>query len=68
MDEEKILAARFRARLIGDHASVAFWMKAHSAGNAEYHLWEMDSEFQKLADTLGYDITKREESELEAAE
>jgi hypothetical protein len=65
MNENNLIKIRYHAAELADSMSVAYWV---TENNKNYHIVKAIESFAKVADLMGYDITKREEPvETEAA-
>ena len=59
MNNTQLINARIEAHHIAEKLVIAYWVKDDSSS---YHISEAIKSFEKLAETLGYDIKKREVS------
>ena len=65
MNEKTLYEIRYHAAELADSMSVAYWV---TENNKNYHIVKAIESFAKVADLMGYDITKREDPvETEAA-
>ena len=55
----QLIDARIEARDISERLAVAYWVEVD---RRPYHIQDAIKSFEKLAETLGYDIKKREVS------
>ena len=56
---KELIDARIEARDISERLAVAYWVEVD---RRSYHIQDAIKSFEKLAETLGYDIKKREVS------
>ena len=56
---KELIDARIEARDISERLAVAYWVEVD---RRPYHIQDAIKSFEKLAETLGYDIKKREVS------
>jgi hypothetical protein len=54
---KELIDARIEARDISERLAVAYWVEVD---RRPYHIQDAIKSFEKLAETLGYDIKKRE--------
>ena len=59
MNNIQLIDARIEARDISERLAIAYWVEVD---RRPYHIQDAIKSFEKLAETLGYDITKREVS------
>ena len=58
MNENNLIKIRYHAAELADSMSIAYWVVEN---NKNYHIVRAIESFVKVADLMGYDITKREE-------
>jgi hypothetical protein len=56
---KELIDARIESRDISERLAVAYWVEVD---RRPYHIQDAIKSFEKLAETLGYDIKKREVS------
>lgn len=54
---KELIDARIEARDISERLAIAYWVEID---RRPYHIQDAIKSFEKLAETLGYDIKKRE--------
>ena len=59
MNNIQLIDARIEARDISERLAIAYWVEVD---RRPYHIQDAIKSFEKLAETLGYDIKKREVS------
>ena len=59
MTNTQLIDARIEARDISERLAIAYWVEVD---RRPYHIEDAIKSFEKLAETLGYDIKKREVS------
>ena len=59
MNNIQLIDARIEARDISERVAIAYWVEVD---RRPYHIQDAIKSFEKLAETLGYDIKKREVS------
>ena len=59
MNNIQLIDARIEARDISERLAIAYWVEVD---RRPYHIQDAIKSFEKLAETLGYDIKKREAS------
>ena len=65
MTQNDLIKIRYHAAELAESMAVAYWVMKN---DQNYHICKAIESFEKLADLMGYDITKREEPvETEAA-
>ena len=57
MNNIQLIDARIEARDISERLAIAYWVEID---RRPYHIQDAIKSFEKLAETLGYDIKKRE--------
>ena len=57
MNNAQLIDARIEARDISERLAIAYWMEVD---RRPYHIQDAIKSFEKLAETLGYDIKKQE--------
>ena len=60
MNNIQLIDARIEARDISERLAIAYWVEVD---RRPYHIQDAIKSFEKLAETLGYDIKKREVSD-----
>ena len=60
MNNRQLIDARIEARDISERLAIAYWVEVD---RRPYHIEDAIKSFEKLAETLGYDIKKREVSD-----
>jgi hypothetical protein len=61
MNNTQLIDARIEARDISERLAIAYWMEVD---RRPYHIQDAIKSFEKLAETLGYDIKKQEAGNL----
>ena len=61
MTNTQLIDARIEARDISERLAIAYWMEVD---RRPYHIQDAIKSFEKLAETLGYDIKKQETGDL----
>jgi hypothetical protein len=61
MNNAQLIDARIEARDISERLAIAYWMEVD---RRPYHIQDAIKSFEKLAETLGYDIKKQEAGNL----
>jgi len=65
MTQNDLIKIRYHAAELAESMAVAYWVMKN---DKNFHIVKAIESFEKLADLMGYDITKREEPvETEAA-
>ena len=65
MTQKDLIGIRYHAANLAESMAVAYWV---TKNDQNYHICKAIESFEKVADLMGYDITKREEPvETEAA-
>ena len=60
IDSSDCLAGHGAAQILAERAVCAFWLHSRDKHAALFMINEVHIEFAKLADALGYDVTRRE--------
>lgn len=61
MNNRQLIDARIDAHDISERLAIAYWMEVD---RRPYHIEDAIKSFEKLAETLGYDIKKQEAGDL----
>ena len=61
MNNTQLIDARIEARDISERLAIAYWMEVD---RRPYHIQDAIKSFEKLAETLGYDIKKQDAGDL----
>ena len=61
MNNRQLIDARIEARDISERLAIAYWMEVD---RRPYHIQDAIKSFEKLAETLGYDIKKQDAGDL----
>ena len=61
MNNTQLIDARIEARDISERLAVAYWVEVD---RRPYHIQDAIKSFEKLAETLGYDIKKQDAGNL----
>ena len=61
MTNTQLIDARIEARDISERLAIAYWMEVD---RRPYHIEDAIKSFEKLAETLGYDIKKQDAGDL----
>ncbi len=68
MTSTDLCAASYHANEVSRNAHAAYWLRGSDNKTSEFLVGEVADQFHKLADALGYDVTKRELMEGEQSE